>query len=398
MAISVAGPTGHIDPTDRLTRPGHIEPTGCYTPTGRLAPTSRLRSMGSATGCMSRRGWRTAGRTGRRFVWLLVAAIVAASTCPCGAARAEVWTTVRIMSFNIRHAAGLDELLLPPNGWLNLSDPLLGRRHRVLSAIEDYGPDLLGVQEAFFVQVDDLLGGFDGRRLEGYAFSGVGRDDGQLQGETTGIFYRPDRFTLLDEGTFWLSSTPDVPGTVFAGSGSIRIASWVKLHDAQSRSDLLVLNTHWDNVSSSSRLQSAVLIRQQLADLAEGLPLIVMGDLNATETSSAVSTLRGAAANDGAPPLVDAYREVFPVRGPLEATYHNFTGSTAGSRIDYILHSPEWTAQQAAIVRTTYGGLYPSDHFPVTATLQIAVAVPEPAGSVLAAVGFFAALLVWRRR
>jgi hypothetical protein len=94
--------------------------------------------------------------------------------------------------------------------------------------------------------------------------------------------------------------------------------------------------------------------------------------------------------------LGDAYREVHPVIQPNEATFHAYTGSTGGSRIDFTLHSAELTPVDAEILHTSYDGKYPSDHFPVTAEFTVAV-IPEPATNVLLAIGAVALWFYCRR-
>lgn len=288
--------------------------------------------------------------------------LVSLALATLGAATSARAATLEVMSFNIRYDGGGLSSLTDPTGWLYTCGP---RRDRVANTILDQAPDIVGVQEALYNQVFDLQA-----RLPGYDFYGVGRNDGHNLGEFSGMFYRADRFTRLDQGTFWLSNTPDVPGTVFPCSGSIRIASWMKVHDAQSGLDYFVLDTHWDNACQSSREQSAALVRQKIDELSGGLPLVVMGDLNAGESSLAVTTLRGA--NDpGGFQLGDSYREVFPSVGANEATFHDYTGETAGSRIDFVLHTAEFAPASAAIVHTGFSCGYPSDHFPVSATFTV---------------------------
>lgn len=267
--------------------------------------------------------------------------------------------SMKVMSFNIRYDGGGFSSLTDPTGWLYTCGP---RRDRVVNTILDQAPDIVGVQEALYNQVLDIQA-----KLPGYAFYGVGRNDGNTLGEFSGLWYRSDRFTRFDQGTFWLSDTPDVPGTVFPCSGSIRIASWMKVHDAQSGADYFVLDTHWDNACQDSREKSAVLVRQKIKDLSGGLPVIAMGDLNTGESSAAVTTLRGVGDPTGFQ-LGDSYREVFPVASPDEATFHDFTGDTSGSRIDFLLHTADFTPSAAAIVHTGFSCGYPSDHFPVSAT------------------------------
>lgn len=299
---------------------------------------------------------------------------------------------LKVMSFNVFGGTGLGTVF-GAGSWYNALDPDNGRRHMVVDVINRFGPDILGLQETSFAQtqeLDEFLGIYD--------WYGLGRDDGVEAGEYAAIFYRADRFDLLDQGTFWLSPTPDVPGTVFAGAGSIRAASWVKLFDRQSYQSYFVLNTHLDNVSSSANQQSATLIRNMFGLLAEGLPILVTGDFNELETSTTVRRLMGLSPV-ASPRLHDSYREVFPVRTNNERTYHFdvFTGTSTGSRIDYVLHSGEFEAINASIIRRNYGGIYPSDHFPVTATFRVAV-VPEASSLVLLASALVVNCLVFRKQ
>jgi endonuclease/exonuclease/phosphatase family metal-dependent hydrolase len=189
----------------------------------------------------------------------------------------------------------------------------------------------------------------------------------------------------VDAGTFWLSPTPDVP-SIYPGAGTVRIASWVKLDDHLSGQQIFVLNTHLDNVSNTANVYSANLIRDRLPGLAGDAPIVLTGDMNSTETSSVVRTLLGQ--NDpGEFQLGDAFREVHPVVGTNERTYHAYSGGSSGSRIDFVLHSDALTPTGASIIRTTYDGRYPSDHYPVTAEFTMLV-VPEPASAALFLVGF----------
>jgi endonuclease/exonuclease/phosphatase family metal-dependent hydrolase len=272
--------------------------------------------------------------------------------------------TLKVMCFNIRGDFDLEKATNSSEAWNALSQE--HRRDLVVRTIDAFDPDVLGVQEAFRHQLADLKQG-----LSGYEFSGLGRDDGKEAGEYSAIFYRVERFKLVKEGSFWLSNSPDEPGSLFPGAGYVRIASCVILADNQAGGKkYFILNTHFDNVSAAAREHGATLIRQKIKSLSEGLPTLVMGDLNDVEDSVPLKTLLGTAAEDM--PLSDSFREVVPERGKEEATYQGFAGGTAGSRIDFILHSRSFTTREASIVRTDFDGRYPSDHFPVTAVLEIA--------------------------
>ncbi len=296
-----------------------------------------------------------------RWAFVLMMALSAAA---CGRACAEdgQW---KLMSINVRCSMDSWSEAAAENNW---NDPDHPRRERAIRVIRDQFPDVLGVQEARDHQVDDLKAA-----LPEYEFYGVGRDDGGPTGEFCGVFWRADRFQCLDAGTFWLSNTPDVPGTTFdkAPDALPRIASWVKLRDESDGQQLLVVNTHWDHLPPSDvRLQSARLIRERLPQLRGDLPAVVMGDFNSTEDMAEQKELAGENDPDGLQ-LLDSYREIHPDRQPNERTYNEFTGRTDGSRIDFIRHTRQLEPTAAEIVQTTYDGRMPSDHFPVTATLHL---------------------------
>ncbi len=309
------------------------------------------------------------------------------------AARARATTVdLKLMSFNIRMDDASIGNKLSPNGWVTILQPNGNRRDRAFSVINTAAPDILGTEEGLPNQIADLQ-----TALPGYTYYGLGRNGGN-NGEHSGIFYNTARFTAVAEGDFWLSTTPAVPGTTFTGGGSDtgnpRMATWIKLYDNQSHQTYFVLNTHW-SLDAQARNQSATLIRNQIDQLSGGLPLIVMGDFNTTLGTTALQTLTGATVSGFK--LTDAYRHVFPTVGPNEATYHNFTGNQSGSSIDHIFYDAgTFTATAAEIVHTSFpGGLYPSDHFPLTATLRVTV-VPEPAAAVLVILGASAAILLTR--
>jgi endonuclease/exonuclease/phosphatase family metal-dependent hydrolase len=267
---------------------------------------------------------------------------------------------LKVMSFNIRFAHQGHSEEKPENNWADEKTP---RRERVVRVIREYMPDVLGVQEARHGQIVDLE-----KALPEYGFYGVGRDDGKEDGEYTGIYYRKDKFVLLGEDSFWLSDSPEIPGSKFKSAplALTRMASWVRLRDKASDASFLVLNTHWDHISKRARRQSAGVILERIVKHGGGVPAIVMGDLNAPEKSRELQVLL-----QGEHALVDSYRTLFPTVSADEGSFGGWEGKRDGDRIDFILHTKEFTPLAAEVVRTRYDGLWPSDHYPVTATLRL---------------------------
>src|SRR3954471_7168629 len=280
---------------------------------------------------------------------VMLASVFANLSCSAAADSAEV----RVMSFNIRFSKPDHSEAASENNWADAKFP---RRERAIRVIQENAPDLLGVQEARELQIEDLK-----KALPNYAFYGIGRDDGKTDGEFSGIFYRKDRFTQAGAGSFWLSATPEKPGTSFylALNACARIASWVKLADKESGRQFVLLNMHWDHISEPAREKSAALVRERLTKLGSDLPVIVTGDLNAHEDSPAVKELVGANDSKGRK-LADSFRELRPEKSPNESSFNNWKGTLKGSRIDFILHTSEFTPVAAVIVRTSYDGHWPS--------------------------------------
>jgi endonuclease/exonuclease/phosphatase family metal-dependent hydrolase len=265
------------------------------------------------------------------------------------------------MSFNIRYGTADDG----ENSWPD-------RKDLVWEVVERHAPDVLAVQEALRFQLDELH-----TAVNGYAEVGVGRDDGREAGEYAAILVRDERLAVLASGTFWLSDTPQVPGSSSWGNRIPRICTWARLQDRASGRVFSVYNVHLDHESQASREESARLLAARLADRTAGEPVIVLGDFNAGEDNRArrLLTADGSAAKadtvHGYPALVDTYRLLRTPTGG-EGTFNGFVGDTTGERIDAILVSGDWMVLGAAIDRTQRDGRYPSDHFPVTAVLAIA--------------------------
>jgi endonuclease/exonuclease/phosphatase family metal-dependent hydrolase len=112
-------------------------------------------------------------------------------------------------------------------------------------------------------------------------------------------------------------------------------------------------------------------MRQRIKQLADGRPVIVMGDLNVDEDDEAFQAL--AKSSDSSPglELVDCYRRVNPQPTADEATFHGFHGGASGKRIDFVLTTDQFRATGAEIIRTSFDNAFPSDHFPVRVTLEL---------------------------
>ena len=265
-------------------------------------------------------------------------------------------TALRVMSFNLRYGAAKDG----DNHWDK-------RKALVADTIAGFQPDLLGVQETLDFQAEYLR-----EQFPDFTYVGRSRDSNPVGGEQCGILFRSDRFYKLIEGHFWLSPTPDQPGSKGWDSAYPRMATWVKLLDRKNRRSIYVLNTHFDHVGETARAESAKLIHHFLHQLPDDSPVIVTGDFNTGEGSAPYQTLFSK--TDPKSSLVDTFRFHFPTRGQHEGTFNGFTGADTGDRIDWIGATKNFKTQAATIDKTSRDEHYPSDHFPVTAVLNFAAA------------------------
>lgn len=263
---------------------------------------------------------------------------------------------VRVMSYNIRFGTAPDG----NNHWEK-------RKQFLVETIRAFDPDLLGTQETLGFQRDYLAA-----NLQGYDVVGVGRDDGGENGEMMALFFKQSRFEKMDEGHFWLSQTPDQPGSKSWDSALPRMVTWVKLRDRSQANakPILFFNTHFDHRGVEARLESARLLRSRVADFGGICRVVVTGDFNTGEGSEPYKVLFGKDSGVRSP-LRDTYRIAFPGRATNEGTFSGFKGdATGGPRIDWIGVSRDWRVMKAAIDRTAREGRTPSDHFAVTAVLR----------------------------
>ncbi|NJM36881.1 MAG: endonuclease/exonuclease/phosphatase family protein [Akkermansiaceae bacterium] len=269
---------------------------------------------------------------------------------------------LQLMSFNVRYENSAE---LGDRSW----------HQRVIGSvgmIQKERPNIFGVQEAMHGQVADLWAS-----LTEYEFYGVGRDDGKINGEYSGIFYQQDRFqsSLTEKGVFWLSDTPEIPGSRTWGNEIPRIATWMRLVDRMTGRGFYVFNTHLDHKNQASREKAALLIAQRIDGRKhQNEPVILLGDFNATESNAAMAYLTGKkvsiAGKTTAWPngLTDSYQSLH-AKEKNRRTLHFWGNSREGLlKVDHILASKGAEIVSSEIV----SGDKPmvSDHFPVTARVR----------------------------
>lgn len=254
---------------------------------------------------------------------------------------------LNVMTLNIRYNNPGDG----ENAWPH-------RKALVADFLTETSPDLVGLQEALKSQQDDILAS-----NPEFASVGVGRDDGKNKGELSSILFLKEKFAALEHGTFWLSDTPTQIASKTWGNDIPRICTWARFKIKSSGDTFYLFNTHFDHRSQPSREKSARLILDRISARGHASdPVILTGDLNASETNPAIVSIGSK--------LTETFRAINPEASAV-GTFHGFKPTVGRDKIDYVFATPDITTKTATIHRPRPGGRYVTDHEPVSATLAL---------------------------
>lgn len=278
-------------------------------------------------------------------------------------------------TYNVRNANRGDSIA--GNGW--------GQRYPYIALqIQFNGFDIFGTQEAKHHQLEDLK-----KAMPKYDYIGIGRDDGKLAGEFSAIFYRTDKFEVLEHGDFWLSTETTFPNKGW-DAALPRICTWGKFRDKQTGFTFLFYNLHMDHVGVKARAESAKLILKKMKEFPTELPTILTGDFNVDQNNESYTLL------DQSGIMRDSY-QIADLRYAPNGTFNGFhPDRKTDSRIDHLFVTKEFSVQRYGILTDTYrseapekpqaeqNGNFPkevtmkkyvartpSDHFPVMIQVEV---------------------------
>lgn len=229
------------------------------------------------------------------------------------------------------------------------------RKDDVVATVRSFMPDVFGIQEAHIDWMNTFIAG-----MPEYSFVGVGRDDGKDGGEFSPVFYRKDKFELLDKGWFWISETPDVPSKSW-NSDCIRIATWARLKSNDGGRVFVAMNTHLDHISEEARKNGVRLINEFAQKI--DCPAFITGDFNIPGgTDCYVDMVEGGIFKDCK--FLAPKTESFP-------TYHESFECGDGDIIDFVFVNKGFNARSYHVVRDKVNGFFPSDHCPVVVEIEM---------------------------
>ncbi|MFB3161001.1 endonuclease/exonuclease/phosphatase family protein [Neobacillus sp. 179-J 1A1 HS] len=257
---------------------------------------------------------------------------------------------LKLMTYNIKNAA---DILPHPHSWEE-------RKEMIKELIQLESPDLIGMQECLVNQVYDAAD-----MLPEYDWVGLGREGGS-KGEYTAIFFKKDRFKVMEYNHFWLSETPNVIGSTSWGNSVARMVTWARFVDVKTNLQFYHMNTHLDHESSNARVKSAQLIIKKIDEFDPNLPIIVTGDFNENINTKPYEVFL----TEGS--FSDTWNMTNLRDNEELGTFNDFRDPHGGKeRIDWILVQGNMIVESVGIVANHSNGRFPSDHYPVVAKLYM---------------------------
>lgn len=247
---------------------------------------------------------------------------------------------MRVMTFNVL-CAGRNE-----NHWCR-------RQPLVRDSIKNCMPDFFGIQEAHYGWMRYIAS----QLRENYDFVGVGKDDGKNGGEFSPVFYRKDKFEIVERVDFWLSETPYEPSLGWDAAEN-RTCSGAVFENVLNFEKIAVFNTHLDHVGAVAQKKGAELILEKLKKYGN-IKTVITGDFNVTPDSEIYRIFIDGGFEDA--------REIAACADNVNS-FHNFGQSS--KMIDFIF---VWNIENVSNVKTVtdkIDGKYPSDHYPVVAEFE----------------------------
>ena len=267
----------------------------------------------------------------------------------------------RVLTCNIRVALPEDEK--KGYGWNT-------RKKICKEVIAAHSPDIICLQEVIRVQIEDLKKYFPG--FSSFGFEGPSMDaypEGYHWIAKNPILFSKSRYKLTSAGSYWLSETPLIAGSKSWNTARARQANWVRLKDRNTHKEFRVVNTHLDHLEQGAREKQIELIIKESAQYLTDFPQLLTGDFNSHIPNPIFETIKAGG-------WTDTFSAVHGDADP-GFTYHNFKGSQfvaqkkGYNKIDFIFTKGNLKSKDAKIIKDNINGVYPSDHYFVSADLQI---------------------------
>ena len=253
-----------------------------------------------------------------------------------------------IVTYNIKY----DDKSNGQNSWMM-------RKEGMIDLINFISPDILGIQEGLLNQVDYL-----NTHLGNFTYVGVGRDDGNKNGEFCAIYFNKNKYRLIKSSTFWLSENPSEV-SIGWDAALERICTYAQFETLNGKDKIWIFNTHFDHFGKTAREQSAKLLIKKIKNInTYREPTVVMGDFNALANSKAIEILKR------------EFKDSMEIsekghNGPI-GTFNNFLPKQEiTKRIDYIFIYGMKIVSHEHVNKKLENGNHISDHLPVVTKMKV---------------------------
>ena len=294
---------------------------------------------------------------------------------------------MRVGTYNIRCTTPKDQ------GERSWND----RRKDFFEHLRKLDLDVFGLQEVTVGQYKEIE-----KEFSDYAMVGRFREAKDFTGEAVPVCYKKSRFDLEKSGTFWLSETPEKPGSKSWGTALPRVCTYVILKDKKSGKQLCFANAHTDHKSDAAREKGMLLVVDRMKDFGKGAPIVFVGDHNCRETDAPAKSvsqiLKDAIYITKTPPkgpwrtftgwnwrdqevsAVDAMKLPANVRNADKgspnadkASNGGYDWVDCGAKIDFLYVSPDITVETYETFADPRPGkkCYHSDHFPNASNITL---------------------------
>lgn len=179
------------------------------------------------------------------------------------------------------------------------------RKDTVLDIIREADPDVLFLQEVSEEWIPFLQ---EFMESDGYSYYGYGRYGSEMSGvqehgdQYVPVLWKTDKYDVVEQGHFWLSSTPDEVRTSTWEDGTVsefpRCNNWVKLKDKETEKEFLVSAIHLPPEKGFVPKNSIKLLNEKLPELAGDCPVIIGGDFNMLFTEDPYTLVTGGGFED----------------------------------------------------------------------------------------------------
>lgn len=257
---------------------------------------------------------------------------------------------MRIMTFNLR----CDFFLDFNNRWAM-------RKDIAVNLIKEYNCEIIGTQEVTQKMHSDLED-----NLHGYNIIGRPRSK-KISDERNDILISKE-LEIVDHKTFWLSDSPEIEGSSKWYSLYPRICTTAVI-ELDNKKKIRVCNSHLDCFLPQAREYGLKKLIEVIKaeQKKENLPVIIMGDFNATPNSRLIRNFKDGLYTDKRMIAVqDIDTSIYK-----QGTRGNFKGKNNGLHIDYIFVSEEFKILNTQILKYNENGKYPSDHYPILAEIDL---------------------------